>query len=98
MIGAESGRVLENISFEKGIHRKSAVSRLSMLQAKKYVCLNQRKSLSHGTAHFSVEMAERSKAAASGAVPLRRARVRTSLSISARGLDFFFLFVAQRIS
>ena len=28
-----------------------------------------------------VEMAERSKAAASGAVPLRRARVRTSLSI-----------------
>ena len=27
-------------------------------------------------------MAERSKAAASGAVPLRRARVRTSLSIS----------------
>jgi hypothetical protein len=35
-----------------------------------------------------VEMAERSKAAASGAVPLRRARVRTSLSIKASGLNF----------
>ena len=36
-----------------------------------------------------VEMAERSKAAASGAVPLRRARVRTSLSIKREAWSFY---------
>ena len=44
----------------------------------------------------SVEMAERSKAAASGAVPLRRARVRTSLSIKASGLYLFYHFRSFR--
>ncbi len=49
--------------------------------------------MSNGAVQCTVEMAERSKAAASGAVPLRRARVRTSLSIKAGGLYlFFFVF------
>ncbi len=54
--------------------------------------------MSHGSVQFTVEMAERSKAAASGAVPLRRARVRTSLSIKAGGLQFFFVCLGfQRV-